>query len=184
MAIIPQKTLFQWEELESLGDLERLRLVIEHLPDEDLMLHLENDRKNRRDDYPIRAMWNALLAGVVFGHPSIESLRRELARNAQLRIMCGFKFARGDTGEPGATGGKRMGILSAAVKVLEEYDGSEPLKCQQMVEQMMAKGYWAPRRNNLTPPATLYSGIIREIREKDDNSRFKKNARGRFVLNR
>jgi len=92
--------------------------------------------------------------------------------------------AGGDTGEPGATGGKRMGILSAAVRVLEEHDGPEPLNCQQMVERMMAQGYWSPRRNGLTPPATLYSGIIREIKEKANNSRFKKVDRGRFALNR
>ena len=31
-----------------------------------------------------------MLAGVVFQHPSIESLRRELGRNAQLRYVCGL----------------------------------------------------------------------------------------------
>src|SRR3974390_828903 len=35
-------------------------------------------------------MWNSVLAGIVFEHVSIESLRRELSRNAQLREMCGF----------------------------------------------------------------------------------------------
>jgi hypothetical protein len=37
MAIIPQQTLFVWNEIENLGDLERLRLVIEYMPDEELM---------------------------------------------------------------------------------------------------------------------------------------------------
>lgn len=90
MAIIPQQTLFVWSEIENLGDLERLRLVIEYMPDEELMDKLERERKNGRDDYPVRAMWNSILAGVVFGHISIESLRRELSRNGQLRLMCGF----------------------------------------------------------------------------------------------
>jgi hypothetical protein len=36
-------------------------------------------------------MWNSVLAGLVFEHVSIESLRRELSRNAQLREMCGFE---------------------------------------------------------------------------------------------
>ncbi|WP_094545861.1 transposase [Petroclostridium xylanilyticum] len=85
MAIIPQQTLFVWSEIENLGDLERLRLVIEYMPDEELMDKLERERKNGRDDYPVRAMWNSILAGVVFGHISIESLRRELSRNGQLR---------------------------------------------------------------------------------------------------
>ena len=91
MAIIPQPRLFGWEDLEGLGDLERLRLVLENMPDEALMRHLERERGWGRDDYPIRAMWNSILAGVVYQHPSIESLRRELSRNGQLRDMCGFK---------------------------------------------------------------------------------------------
>ena len=35
-------------------------------------------------------MWNSLIAGFVFQHPSVAALRRELLRNAQLRQMCGF----------------------------------------------------------------------------------------------
>jgi len=90
MAIIPQPSLFVWSEVEELGDLKRLQLVIETMPDESLMQKLEKRRKNGRDDYPIRGMWNSLLAGIVFQHPSIESLRRELSRNAQLRMVCGL----------------------------------------------------------------------------------------------
>ena len=54
------------------------------------MRTLEAARGRGRDDYPVRAMWNSVLAGIVFQHPSIESLRRELSRNAQLRVLCGF----------------------------------------------------------------------------------------------
>ncbi|MDD4680764.1 MAG: transposase, partial [Clostridia bacterium] len=32
MAIIPQQTLFVWSDIEDLGDLERLRLVLEYMP--------------------------------------------------------------------------------------------------------------------------------------------------------
>jgi len=66
MAIIPERKLFGWEELEGLGDLERLRLVLEHFPDEKLMRHLERERGWGRDDYPIRAVWNSILAGIVY----------------------------------------------------------------------------------------------------------------------
>ncbi|MCJ7843686.1 transposase, partial [Lederbergia sp. NSJ-179] len=52
---------------------------------------LEKERRNGRDDYPIRAVWNTILAGVVFEHDSTESLRRELSRNAQLRWLCGLE---------------------------------------------------------------------------------------------
>jgi transposase len=91
MAIIPQQTLFVWNEIENLEDLERLRLVIEYMPDEELMQTLEEERGKGRDDFPVRAMWNSILAGVVYQHPSVESLRRELSRNGQLRFMCGFR---------------------------------------------------------------------------------------------
>lgn len=91
MAIIPQLSLFSWKEIEELGDLERLRLVIEYMPDEELMRLLEEKRGKGRDDYPVRAMWNSVLAGIVFQHDNVEKLRRELGRNGQLREMCGFK---------------------------------------------------------------------------------------------
>ncbi len=90
MAILPQQRLFQWDQIEQLGDLERLRLVLEHMPDEPLMRRLEKERANGRDDYPVRVVWNCVLAGIVYQHASVESLRRELLRNAQLRWECGI----------------------------------------------------------------------------------------------
>jgi hypothetical protein len=85
MASIPQKTLFGWKEIEELGDLERLDMVLKNMPDEELMKELEKQRGKGRDDYPVRAIWNSILAGVVYEHKSIASLRRELKRNGQLR---------------------------------------------------------------------------------------------------
>ena len=98
MSIIPQQILFGWNEIEELGDLERLKLVLEYMPDEALMRKLEDERGNGRDDYPVRAVWNTVLAGVVFQHLSVESLRRELSRNGQLRFMCG-PYGSGDKAE-------------------------------------------------------------------------------------
>ncbi|GAG05313.1 unnamed protein product, partial [marine sediment metagenome] len=95
MATIPQRQLFKWQEIEELGDLERLRLVFDHLPDEPLMEALERWRGHGRDDYPIRAVWNSVLAGIVFQHGSTEELRRELSRNGQLRWLCGFDLLKG-----------------------------------------------------------------------------------------
>ena len=54
------------------------------------MRRLEKERGPGRDDYPVRGTWNAVLAGVVYEHKSMESLRRELLRNAHLRDMCGL----------------------------------------------------------------------------------------------
>ncbi len=90
MAILPQKRLFSWQEVEGLGDLERLVLVLEYMPDEKLMQLLERLRGLGRDDFPVRGMWNALLAGIVYQHISSASLLRELSRNAQLREVCGL----------------------------------------------------------------------------------------------
>jgi len=44
MAIIPQQRLFSWKEIDNLGDLERLELVLETMPDEKLMQFLEKKR--------------------------------------------------------------------------------------------------------------------------------------------
>ena len=95
MAIIPQKQLFSWKEIKDLADLRRFSLLVRYLPDENLMRHLESLRSKGRDDYPVRAIWNSILAGIVYQHPSVESLRRELKRNAQLRQLCGFDLLKG-----------------------------------------------------------------------------------------
>ena len=85
-----QTSLFSWDALEARSDLDRLPLVRDHLPAERLVQYLEVMRQHGRDDYPVRAMWNAVLAGIVFQHESIESLLRELARNPSLMEACGF----------------------------------------------------------------------------------------------
>ena len=55
------------------------------------MQQLERRRGLGRDDYPVRGMWNALLAGIIYQHCSTESLLRDLSRNGQLRAVCGLK---------------------------------------------------------------------------------------------
>ena len=81
---------FSWQDVESLPDLERLRLVLDVLPDEEILASLEAGRGRGRNDYPVMAMWRALIAGVVFQHASIQSLLRELGRNPALLDLCGF----------------------------------------------------------------------------------------------
>lgn len=91
MAIIPQVSMFSWEnDIENLGDNERLRFVLEHMPDEALVEELEKERGRGRDDYPVRAMWNLFISMVVFGHGRQADVLRELSRNVQLRWLCGF----------------------------------------------------------------------------------------------
>ena len=78
------------EEIENLGDLERLKIFFENIQDNELCQILEKERKNGRNDYPVRTMLNLIYAMKIFGHRSIESFRRELNRNSQLRIVCGL----------------------------------------------------------------------------------------------
>ena len=84
------KPLFSWDAVDARSDLDRFYLVQAHLPDEEIIAALEAKRGHGRDDFPVRAMWNALLAGIVFQHPSGESLLRELQRNPALLEACGF----------------------------------------------------------------------------------------------
>lgn len=102
MAIIAG-SLFGWQEVNAKSDSKRLELVLKNLPDEELMRHLEKERDKGRDDYPIRAIWNSVIAGIVYEHVSIESLRRELKRNGELRQTCGFDVFKGAKGVPSAS---------------------------------------------------------------------------------
>jgi hypothetical protein len=86
-----EPTLFSWQDVEARSDLDRFVLVRDHLPDEQIIPYLEVMRSKGRDDFPVRAMWNAVIAGVVFQHRSIESLIRELSRNLSLLEVCGFE---------------------------------------------------------------------------------------------
>ncbi|MFQ5330444.1 MAG: transposase [Thermodesulfobacteriota bacterium] len=97
-----KRYLFSWQDVEAKSDLHRLELVIETIPDESLMRKLEGHRGRGRNDYPVRCMWNAMLAGVVYQHGSIESLRRELERNGELRQLCGFDPFLGSAAVPSA----------------------------------------------------------------------------------
>ena len=54
MATISQKQLFVWNDLENLGDLERLKLVLDYIPDENLVKKLENQRN---EESRSRAPW-------------------------------------------------------------------------------------------------------------------------------
>ena len=90
MATITKPFLFSWKDVEARSDLNRFYLVRDNLPDEKIMMGLEDRRGNGRDEFPVRAMWNAIIAGVVFQHESIESLIRELSRNPVLLEACGF----------------------------------------------------------------------------------------------
>ena len=128
MAIIQELRLFSWKDfhndLQNLGDLERFKLVIETMPDQKLIQILRTLRTNGRNDHPIEAMWNSIMAGIVFEHVSIESLRRELRRNAQFREMCGFNPLAGVNAVPSKSAYSRFlsGLLNLESHVRKMFD--------------------------------------------------------------
>ena len=162
MAIIPQKQLFKWDEVEELGDLERLKLVIDYLPDEELMQALENERANGRNDYPVRAVWNSVLAGIVFQHPTIESLRRELSRNAQLRQVCGFDITLGVEGVPSSSAYTRFlrRLMTHQRELDEMFDNLVRMLCDELpdfgetlaIDGKALESYAKPRRAESEKP--------------------------------
>jgi len=79
MNIIQEKTIFDYMEIEILGDLERLKLFLDNIEDKELCETLEKERKQGRNDYPVRVMLNLVYAMKIFGHRSVESFRRELS---------------------------------------------------------------------------------------------------------
>ena len=117
------RPLFSWSEVERLPELERLEWVLKALPDEELLSALEQRRGRGRDDYSIRAMWRALIAGIVFQHVSVESLLRELRRNpapvgrVRVRSDGTAKAAEADRGV-GAEGGAARGGSAIEVELL------------------------------------------------------------------
>lgn len=129
MASIPQPYLFNWKQVDAASDLDRLRMVLKAIPDEKLMLQLEADRANGRDEYPVRATWNSILAGIVYQHPTIEALRRDLSRNGQLRDVCGFDPKRGEKAVPTA---------SACSNILRNILNHEPM-IREMVHSLVEK---------------------------------------------
>ena len=76
-------------------------------------------------------------------------------------------------------GPKKLSALDAAAKVLGE--AGQPMNCQEMIQAMAAKGYWTSPGGK-TPSATLYSGILRELKTKGKEARFQKTERGKFTL--
>ena len=74
---------------------------------------------------------------------------------------------------------KGLGLLSAAAAVLEQSDA--PMSVKAMIEAAKSGGLWTPGSGK-TPEQTLYSAIIREIRDKGNASRFRKEGRGLFAF--
>ena len=71
-------------------EFQRLKQVLDNLPDEAVLEALQEQRGRGRNDSPVQAMWRAVIAGIVFQHDSVEHLVRELHRKLELLQFCGF----------------------------------------------------------------------------------------------
>ena len=83
--------------------------------------------------------------------------------------------------EAAAVPKKGLSLLNAAATVLERSGEAMPVRA--MIEEAKASGRWTPTGGK-TPEQTLYSAIIREIKDKGGASRFRKDGRGRFSFAR
>lgn len=81
--------------------------------------------------------------------------------------------------EAAAVPKKGLSLLNAAATVLERSGEAMPVRA--MIEEAKASGLWTPTGGK-TPEQTLYSAIIREIRDKGSESRFRKDGRGLFAF--
>ncbi|MEQ8771052.1 MAG: HTH domain-containing protein [Phycisphaerales bacterium] len=79
-----------------------------------------------------------------------------------------------------AKGATRLSALDAAAQALADAP-AEGMGAKGLIAEMKARGLWESKAGK-TPEATLYAAIIREIGRKGERARFRKVARGRFVL--
>jgi short subunit dehydrogenase-like uncharacterized protein len=73
-------------------------------------------------------------------------------------------------------GDKKLSAINAAYKVLAET--GKAMNCQELITAMTEKKIWSSP-GGLTPHATLYSAILRELKAKGE-SRFRKVEKGKF----
>ena len=74
---------------------------------------------------------------------------------------------------------KKLSALDAAAKLLGET--GKAMATKELIETMAAKGYWRSP-GGATPWATLHAAILRELKIKGREARFKKAERGKFTL--
>ncbi len=91
MKIAITKPLFAWDALEDSPSLQSLRSLLEAIPDQPLLDSLTAARGKGRDDYPIVALWGALLLAIALRHVSLDACLQELQRNPALRLLIGIE---------------------------------------------------------------------------------------------
>src|SRR5271168_59837 len=91
MKIAITKPLFAWDALEDSPSLQSLRILLEAIPDQDLLDSLRAARGKGRDDYPVEVLWGTLLLAIALRHISTDACLEDLKRNPALRLLIGIE---------------------------------------------------------------------------------------------
>jgi hypothetical protein len=83
--------LFAWAKLDDHPQLSSLKLLLEILPDQELLDGLRQARGKGRDDFPVDALWGTVVFTVALRHPSFTSCVAELNRNPALYRLLGLR---------------------------------------------------------------------------------------------
>ena len=89
------------------------------------------------------------------------------------------RFSKASNPKAGTKKRRNPSALDAAARILAE--SGQPLNATQMIEAMAKKGYWTSPAGK-TPERTLYAAVLREMKTKGKEARFKKTERGKFTL--
>src|SRR5215218_7528107 len=87
--------LFAWAKLDDHPELSALKLLLESLPDQDLLEGLQRARGHGRDDFPVAVLWGVFVFTVALRHPSFVSCLEELRRNPALYRLLGIRGVEG-----------------------------------------------------------------------------------------
>jgi hypothetical protein len=90
MRIQSTKPLFAWDCLEDSPTLKTIKQLLDVIPDEALLISLQQSRGKGRNDYSLRTLWGVLVLSVALRHPNIEACLAELRRNESLRQLIGI----------------------------------------------------------------------------------------------
>lgn len=91
MKIHAAQPLFAWSQLQDSPSLQAIREVLASLPDEQLLLDLQQARGNGRNDYPVAVLWGVALLCVLCRHVWINDTLAELNRNPSLCQILGIR---------------------------------------------------------------------------------------------
>ena len=89
-----------WQDYFDYCELDRLRGIFAQIDLTEVRREIRRHRNGKgRQDWPIEAMLQAVLAMIVLQHRSVASFRRELMRNPTLMIALGFELKAPPNGE-------------------------------------------------------------------------------------